>query len=84
MDNPDGTPTDPIVNWSLAQYDAAMEATAWATYNWTATDSRLAGIAPWHWYDDGRPGTYSYGVASLPKTMAAYTKIAALLKQKAV
>ena len=83
MDSPDGTPTDPTVNWTLPQYDAAMEAIAWATYNWTVNDSHLAALAPWHWYDDGRPGTYSYGVASLPRTQAAYTQIAALLKQKA-
>lgn len=83
MDNPDGSPTDPMVNWSLSQYDTAMEAIAWATYNWTTTDPRVEAIAPWHWYDDGRPGTYSYGVASLSNTRAAYTKIAALLKHKA-
>ena len=65
----------------LAQYDDAMEQIAWAAYNWTINDSHLVGLAPWHWYDDGRIGSYSYGVASLPRTQAAYTLISRLLKQ---
>jgi hypothetical protein len=69
------------VNWTLAQYDDAMEQIAWAAYNWTINDSHLVGLAPWHWYDDGRIGSYSYGVASLPRTQAAYTLISRLLKQ---
>ena len=71
------------VNWSLPQYDDAMQSIAWAAYNWLIEDPHLIGIAPWHWYDDGRPGTYSYGVASLPRTRAAYSEISRLLKKKA-
>ena len=74
---------DPSVNWSIPQYDATMQAIAWAAYNWTVSDPRVAGIAPWRWYDDGRPGPYSYGVASLPRTRAAYTAISSLLNRGA-
>jgi hypothetical protein len=36
---------DPSVNWSIPQYDATMQAIAWAAYNWTV--SALALVRRW-------------------------------------
>ena len=71
-------------NWTVAQYDAAMERIAWAYYNWTASENRLVGMTPWHWWDDPHShGQYSYGVEGLNRTKAAYLEIARLFRRGA-
>jgi hypothetical protein len=75
-------PGYPWQNFSIADYDETMAKVAWEFWDWSQRDEKVVGIAPWHYYDDDCAGPYGVGFQSLPNTLLAYTKMAALIRQQ--
>ena len=74
---------DPLYEWrnySVADYDDTMSEIAERFWEWAQRDDRVTALAPWHWFDGDCAGPYELGLQSLPKTRAAYTRMASALK----
>jgi hypothetical protein len=78
---PEAYSSDNHPSLSKAQLEAVMVSRAQTYWSWATTDTRIAGINPWHWKDQtGANGAFELGIENLSTLRDSYTAIGAQIE----